>query len=117
MPIVCTQGDVLADLIANRPLGIAVPPKDPQALAEAIRRAVDDEQFIAKCKENLAAVREEYQWERTLQPLMRFCQRVAGPAASRRTAPGRRGSGGNRDRTSRRPVVWTPLSLRSVAEG
>ena len=81
VPIVCTQGDVLAELIANRPLGIAVPPEDPQTLAEAIRRAVDDEQFIAKCRENLAVVREEYQWERTLQPLIRFCQRVADPEA------------------------------------
>ena len=36
LPIVCTRGDVFADLVAARGLGAAVPPGDVDALAQAI---------------------------------------------------------------------------------
>jgi len=82
-PIVCTRGDVLAGLVDDRPLGVAVPPADPQALADAILKTVDDEAFIATCKENLATVREEYRWERVMQPLVAYCREAAQPEAER----------------------------------
>jgi glycosyltransferase involved in cell wall biosynthesis len=77
-PIVCTEGDVLAEVVARRGLGITVPPEDEEALACAIRRLVDDEAFAQSCRENLHQIKEEYRWEKVLEPLVAFC-RSAGP--------------------------------------
>lgn len=76
-PIICTQGDALAELVAQRPLGIAVPPGDEVALADAIRRLADDEAFAQECKRNLQLVKEEYRWEKVLEPLTEYCRRPA----------------------------------------
>ena len=84
-PIVCTEGDVLAEVVARRGLGITVPPADEHALSCAIRRLVDDDAFAQSCRENLRQVREEYRWENLLGPLVDFC-RASGLAGS-----GRRG--------------------------
>lgn len=86
-PIVCTEGDVLADLIASRGLGITVPARDVAALSDAIRRLVDDEALAQTCRENLRQIKEELRWERVLEPLVAYCARpgVAG-ARSRRLA-------------------------------
>jgi len=82
-PIICTEGDVLADLVVRRQLGIVVPPRDTQALAQAIRRLVDDEGLMQTCKQNLREVREEFRWEKVLEPLVEFC-RTPAPARSGR---------------------------------
>jgi glycosyltransferase involved in cell wall biosynthesis len=75
LPIICTQGDVLAELVASRPLGIAIAERDEDALVNAIRRLADDKAFVEECKGNLKEVKEEYRWERTLEPLVDYCRR------------------------------------------
>jgi len=81
-PIVCTEGDVLAEVVARRGLGITVPPGDEQALADAIRRLMDDAAFAHSCKQNLRQVKEEYRWENVIEPLVEFC-RSTGPTEGR----------------------------------
>jgi glycosyltransferase involved in cell wall biosynthesis len=75
LPIICTRGDVLAELVEARPLGIAVPERDEDALVDAIRRLADDKAFAGQCSTNLKRVKEEYRWERTLEPLVEYCRR------------------------------------------
>ncbi|MES2092842.1 MAG: glycosyltransferase [Actinomycetota bacterium] len=72
LPMVVTEGDVFAELIANETLGIAVPADDPELLAAALERALFDEAFIAECRANIARVRERFYWDRVLQPLVAF---------------------------------------------
>jgi glycosyltransferase involved in cell wall biosynthesis len=78
LPIICTQGDVLAELVASRPLGIAIAERDEDALVNAIRRLADDKAFVEECKGNLKQAKEEYRWERTLEPLVDYCRRSTG---------------------------------------
>jgi len=73
LPMVITRGDVVAEMVEQRELGIAVPEGDLDALTAALERLVADRAFRERCRENLAAVREEFTWERTLQPLVDFC--------------------------------------------
>ncbi len=80
LPIVCTQGDVWAELVARRPLGIAVPERNEGALAEAILRLADDSALVVQCKENLRKEKEAYRWERVLEGLVEYCRESAEPA-------------------------------------
>lgn len=73
LPMVCTAGDEVSEMVARRGLGIAVPAQDMSALVEAIRR-MTDAAFRNTCRRNIATAREEFRWERTLRPLIDVCR-------------------------------------------
>jgi glycosyltransferase involved in cell wall biosynthesis len=73
-PVICTRGDVIAELVERRGLGIAVPERDVDALEAALHRLLEDADFHAACKRNLRAISDELQWDRTLAPLIAFCR-------------------------------------------
>ena len=72
LPMVVTEGDVFAELIAAEGLGIVVPAEDPSALAAALQRALFDDEFIAETRANIARVRHRFYWDRVLEPLVHF---------------------------------------------
>jgi glycosyltransferase involved in cell wall biosynthesis len=74
LPVVATQGDALADVIAAESLGVTVPPEDVDALADALLRLLDDGDFAAQCRANIALVARRYQWATALRPLVEFCR-------------------------------------------
>lgn len=74
LPVVATQGDALADVIDADVLGVTVPPRDVDALAAALLRILDDEEFAARCRDNIAGVARRYQWASALRPLVEFCR-------------------------------------------
>ncbi|MFT4285232.1 MAG: glycosyltransferase [Protaetiibacter sp.] len=95
LPMVVTEGDHFAELVEARELGIVVPAGDVDALSSALERVLFDDEFAARARENVAATRDEYLWERTLAPLVDFVRepRHAGDRAStlpKRSAPPRR---------------------------
>jgi glycosyltransferase involved in cell wall biosynthesis len=74
LPIVCTRGDILSEMVEQRGLGIAVPEGDVEAVTGALRRLLDDRAFYAVCVENLRVLKRELNWEQTLAPLVEFCR-------------------------------------------
>jgi glycosyltransferase involved in cell wall biosynthesis len=74
LPIVCTRGDILAQMVERRCLGITVPEGDVDAVVTALRRLLEDEEFYARCVANLRALKRELSWEQTLAPLVTFCR-------------------------------------------
>ena len=84
LPVVCTSGDVLAELIESEELGITVPPRDHHAFADAILRLIEDKELLARCRCNMPRVKEQLRWERTLQPLLAFCRNPKGIARPKR---------------------------------
>lgn len=87
IPLLCTRGDVLAERVANDPLGIAVPQADLDAVVEAMERMLDDRQFMDTCRANLAAIGHELAWDTAIRPLADFCasgESYAMPANRRR---------------------------------
>ncbi len=84
LPIVCTEGDVLAERVAQDPLGVVVPERDVQAVASGILRLVDDKEFYRRCKSNLLAVKKELSWERVLAPIVEFARNPESIAADKR---------------------------------
>jgi glycosyltransferase involved in cell wall biosynthesis len=76
-PVVCTRGDVIAELVERRELGVAVPERDVDAMTTALWRLIEDRAFYERCKDNLRALKPELAWERQLSPLIAFCRRDA----------------------------------------
>jgi GT2 family glycosyltransferase/glycosyltransferase involved in cell wall biosynthesis len=94
LPIVTTDGDAFAELVAAEQLGVVVPAQDPVALAAALQRVLYDDDFAAGCRDRIAAVAQRFTWETVLAPLVEFC-RHPRPAPDRlrripSTAPERR---------------------------
>ena len=96
LPLVCTQGDVLADRVGDDPLGITVPERDADAVANGIERLLSDKELYDQCRANLATIGDELAWDAAVAPLARFCaagDSYATPANRRRFQAYVRGGG------------------------
>lgn len=80
LPMVVTEGDHFAELVAREKLGVVVPAQDEQALAAAIEKVLYDERFAAAARKNIARVRIAFEWENVLKPLVDF---IAEPRHAR----------------------------------
>lgn len=72
LPMVVTEGDHFADLVALEGLGIAVPADDVRALSAALERVLFDDDFALAARANIRRVRESYFWPEALAPLVDF---------------------------------------------
>ncbi len=75
LPMLVTEGDVLADLVRDNDLGRAVPPGDVSATADAILAVLDeagDPALSAARAARFASVRQKMTWARATEPLARF---------------------------------------------
>jgi glycosyltransferase involved in cell wall biosynthesis len=102
LPVVATGGDTFGSLIAAEGLGATVAEADVDGLAGALTRVLYDEEYAARCRANVALVRERYAWPNALAPLVRFCADAA-------RAPD---STGDLRRLVRLPVVPASVPLR-----
>ncbi len=75
LPIVSSQGDVLADLVRNERLGITVTPGDVDAAAAAIVRIASDAELQRACRDNLTALAHRHTWSTALAPLVDWLAR------------------------------------------
>ncbi|MGS0687137.1 glycosyltransferase family 4 protein [Nakamurella sp. GG22] len=73
LPIICTEGDEFAGIVERERLGRVVGERDRDGLAAAIRSVLADPAELARCHEAVAATAERFHWERTLEPLVRYC--------------------------------------------
>jgi glycosyltransferase involved in cell wall biosynthesis len=74
IPIICTEGDVFARLVAKHNLGIVVPYQNPEALAAAIERMVDCPDETATIKANIEIFRKKYTWDKVIIPLLTYME-------------------------------------------
>lgn len=96
LPVITTDGDTFAGVVRNRDLGEVVPPSDVGALADAIERLGYDRARRDACRINVDRLAASYQWDLTLQPLVRFVRdakaapdRAVGARIVRRPVPPR----------------------------
>jgi hypothetical protein len=94
LPVVCTEGDELAERIARDDLGGTAPQSDPPSLAEALERVL--QQGRESYSERLAAAAGHHAWSRVAAPLIRW---VTAPDLPPRLGDGLGG------RMSRRPFA------------
>lgn len=73
LPVISTEGDFFSDLIKTEKIGLVVKEKDPQDIAEAIKKIADDKVFYKSCVENISRIADDYRWEKACSPLVKFC--------------------------------------------
>jgi glycosyltransferase involved in cell wall biosynthesis len=69
LPMVLTEGDVLAEEISNACLGATVPAGDDRALEDALGQVLAD----PPPAERFAAVAQRHTWDHAARPLLEFC--------------------------------------------
>jgi glycosyltransferase involved in cell wall biosynthesis len=74
LPIVATTGDAFAELIEGEGLGLIVPAEDPEALQQALSRALGDWALAERCRARVAEVRDRFRWSVVLDPLVTYCR-------------------------------------------
>jgi glycosyltransferase involved in cell wall biosynthesis len=72
LPVLCSSGDVLSELVAAQGLGQVVEPGDLEGLVTAIRR-LRDPTVRAACRERALAVAREQRWDSVARPLIEYC--------------------------------------------
>jgi glycosyltransferase involved in cell wall biosynthesis len=82
LPIVCSDGDVLAELVRNEQLGITVAPGDLEAAADAIVRLASDEPLRRASQANLTALAHRHTWHAALEPLVTWLARPSRSGAA-----------------------------------
>lgn len=73
LPIIASDGDVLAETIRERDLGWVVPPGEVEPLAEAIQEMAADRALRAKRSASVADYASELTWSRVVGPLLDYC--------------------------------------------
>jgi hypothetical protein len=63
LPMIHSEGDVWADIIRSRRLGLVVPVGDADTVARAILQLYRDKQFYAEAKQNVANIFPEHTWD------------------------------------------------------
>ena len=74
LPVVCTRGDVFADLVEQEQLGLTVAAGDEDALVKALGRLLDDAAMREQCAEHLRGLAGRMRWAEVVGPLRRFCE-------------------------------------------
>jgi hypothetical protein len=75
LPVVTTAGDAVAELVANRGFGIAVPPGDVAQLEQALFDLLTDSARNRACRDAIEAARGELTWSRAATDLVAMCIR------------------------------------------
>lgn len=79
LPIVCTEGDDLADRVSREDLGVTMPAGDYLAVAAALERVLSNGR--EHYRPQLSAAGAEQRWSRVAEPLVRWvCDPVVGAA-------------------------------------
>src|SRR5205823_3261718 len=75
VPVIATEEGFAAELVAREGLGIVVPPGDVAAVADAIRRLLEDDALHASCVSNLERIRPTFAWPVVIRPLVEAVSR------------------------------------------
>ena len=72
LPVVTTEGDSMADLVASNDLGVVVRYEDVDGLAAALHDLADPGLRV-QCGSRSATLANDFQWSRVAAPLLEFC--------------------------------------------
>jgi glycosyltransferase involved in cell wall biosynthesis len=76
LPVVCTSGDALGDLVQRRGLGLTVAAGDGAGFAAACSALLDDDERRDRIRRAASETAAELTWPRVAEPLIGYCERA-----------------------------------------
>lgn len=73
-PVVTSAGGAMSRMLQEHGAGWVVPPGDGEALALALAEALEDETARERSRAGARELLRDFQWDRALAPLVRFCR-------------------------------------------
>lgn len=73
LPIVITEGDVMAQMVRSYGIGLTVPPQDVEAMAAAIEEILYRRGGKSAFAHAFEAIRPSISWNQVIKPLVVFC--------------------------------------------
>jgi glycosyltransferase involved in cell wall biosynthesis len=73
LPVVCTRGDSIGDLIQAHGLGRVVDYGDVDGLVQALEQLLDAPEGKGEFAERFSTLADDLTWERAMAPLVQFC--------------------------------------------
>ncbi len=75
LPVICTKGDSVAEIIENEGLGATVEEKNPKELAEKIIEFLTNKQKLKRTSKRVDKfIKEKMNWDVVIKPIDRFCK-------------------------------------------
>lgn len=87
LPVISTRGDSLSDLVEKESLGITVMAGDVDGLADSIILMADNKPFMLSCRDKIAAISQDYTWEKVCRPVIDFCKDPVSSAVRKKLRP------------------------------
>jgi glycosyltransferase involved in cell wall biosynthesis len=106
LPIICTEGDVFADMVRDQRLGWVVPPENEDALAAAILALAESDFDREAMRSNVERTAAQMTWPVVSAPLVRYCENPKRAADQARHARFDRSS---HSRVARRLAALMPV--------
>ncbi len=79
VPTVASRVGGIVDIVEHEMNGLLVPPEDPKALAEALRRVLMDETLASELTKNgIDTIQRRFSWESTADRFAELYQRIIG---------------------------------------
>jgi glycosyltransferase involved in cell wall biosynthesis len=111
LPIVTTTGDAMSELVEQHSLGRVVDYGGVQQVADALMELLDTSNLREVYRPGFEDVRDQFIWERAVEPLARFC---ASPRlALDKAAPGIRNWFPSLGQSAVQPTPWWALPGRA----
>ncbi len=76
LPVVCTEGDSLAELVSQENLGRVVPAEDSEALSLALLELAENPGLREKMALHIKTIKPHFTWSTVAEPLIGYCQDV-----------------------------------------
>lgn len=73
LPIITTEGDSMAELVAQSQLGHVTRYEEVEDWVAAIVRIVDDPQHAERCRQNVRQTAQGFRWSKVAEPLVGYC--------------------------------------------
>jgi len=77
IPQICSDFPAYQSILAKYPVGLAVNPEDPEAIAAALNKLLTDRVVYEQCKRACWEARQELNWEREQQLLLDFYAKLS----------------------------------------
>lgn len=77
LPVICSSGDYLSELVSSRELGLTVKIGDKKDIASKIETLIENPDMLKKFRENAKIFAKERRWDELVLPIDEFCSSPA----------------------------------------